>query len=121
VRKYNDRKLGQVHLVKRLIMNSASLGHGIVPCGWEVDVSAGGGSIDWHGHTRWGPAWLAAKHLGLRNLDANSPEVTAENVLAGAEKVWAELRDKSAGELGASFAVTGLMSPTGAFAGSRQP
>jgi hypothetical protein len=114
---YNERKLGEIHLVKWLIMDNGSLGHGIVPCGWEVDVPIGGGAVTWHGHTRWGPAWLASKHLGLRDLDSDAPEVTLENVQAGAEKVLEELRDKTAAQLGASFKVTSMTSGTGSFAG----
>jgi hypothetical protein len=125
VSKYNNRKLGEILLPKRLIMENGSMGHGLVECGFEVAVPLDRDPI-FHSLSRWGLPWLAAKHLGLRNIDTNSEQINYENVHAGAEAVWAELKGKSASDLGAHFEVTGVTSGTGAAHGSdftppRQP
>lgn len=120
VERYNERPLGEVRILKRIIMESGSLGHGIVDCGWEIDIDAEGNQIGFPKYlTRWGYAWLAAKHLGLRDLDNDSPEVKGEagyeNVSAAADAIWKELEGKTAKELGSSFSVTSMFSGTGAY------
>jgi len=114
VETYNERKLGEVGILKRIIMDSGSLGHGILDCAWEVDVGTDGEIIGFpRNHNRYGYDWLAAKNLGLRNID--SSDVTADNVMGGARKIWEELRGESALDLGTKFKVTGVTSGTGSY------
>lgn len=121
VERYNERQLGEVRILKRIIMDGGKLGHGLVDCNWEFDVDVDGNILGFpRESSRWGYAWLAAKHLHLRNLNADSPEVQREagyqNVSAAADEIWSEIRTKSAKELGTKFEVTGPFSGTGSYA-----
>jgi hypothetical protein len=115
VRTYDDRPLGEIQILKRIIMDNGSLGRGLVPCGWEIDLDSGGLILNVPAHSRWGWPWLAAKKVGARDLATNSPQVSPENVYAGAQLVWDEIKTKSASQLGARFAVTGVWSGTDAY------
>ena len=112
---YNDRPLGEIDLPIRLRMANGSMGHGILDCGWQAFKPMGqGGLSDVRHITRWGPPWLAAKALNLRDIDTDDERVNGENIALGAQKVWSELSGKSAQSLGASFKAMGMSSGVGA-------
>jgi hypothetical protein len=115
VSKYDDRPIGEINVLKRLIMDNGSMGRGWVECAWEVDVDEGGTVLAVRAHNRYGYPWLASKKLGLRDLATDSPKLTHENCLAGAQMVWDEIKTKSVAQFGAAFAVTRVTSGTGSY------
>jgi hypothetical protein len=116
-----ERTLGEIGIPKIITMNG-SLGHGLQDHKFDINVWArprqskqrmsndpvsrfmGGDEqrITRVGGTRWGPTWLAAYHLGLRDLDRDDPRVTPANIMAGAHKVWDNIKDRSISSLGGS-------------------
>jgi hypothetical protein len=120
-----DRPLATIGIPKVVHMRSGSLGRGILDHQWWFKVygpeppsrgpvirAAGpdplraylGGPqrvVEITGN-RWGPTWLAAYHLRLRDLDRTDPRAGPENVWAGAREIWAALEERSVAQLGGS-------------------
>ncbi len=114
IRMYSTRKLEEIHLPIRIDMDNGSLGHGWVECGWQLWRPMGVDSpSDYTGITRWGLPWLAAKALGLRNIDSDDSRVNDANITRGAAMVWDELKGKTMADFGASFHVMSMTSGVG--------
>jgi hypothetical protein len=120
-----ERTLDEVRIPKEIRM-TGSLGRGILPHKYWIKVWApqrttagpaisaanpdplsafmGGGEQRVVGvdSNHDGETWLAAYHLGLQDLDRDDERVTAENVLAGARKVWDNIKSRSLSSMGAT-------------------
>ncbi|QGH68789.1 hypothetical protein [Pseudactinotalea sp. HY158] len=120
-----DRPLEDVGIPKVVTMNG-SLGAGILDCIftlrlWSAPPPATGPSIrsatpdplaaylaggpatlQRLSNNRWGDDWLAAYHLGLQDIDGDDPRVSAENIVAGAHKVWDNIKGASISARGGS-------------------
>lgn len=118
-----DRPLGEIGIPKVIRMPDGSMGAGVLSCEFHIRVHGGsrvrGPAVLAPGtptqtysggdqrpqnlrNNRWGDDWLAAKALGLRDIDGDDPRVDA-NVVRGAQMVWDELKNKSVRDLGASI------------------
>jgi hypothetical protein len=119
------RSLGEIGIPKVISMNG-SLGWGVLDHKYQIYVwaprptsggaavgSANSGPVDQFmggaeqritrvGGNKWGPTWLAAYHLGQQDLDRDDERVTSDNIRAGAQKVWENIKDKSITSMGGS-------------------
>jgi hypothetical protein len=101
---YNTRPLREIGLPIRIHMENGSMGRGVVSCGWQIFKPLGTDAPSEYRHiTRWGPGWLAAKALGLRDIDPGDRRIDNATVMRGARMVWTELSGQTAAGLGTSF------------------
>lgn len=119
-----NRPLGDIGIPKVIRMSSGSMGRGWLDCSFDIRVHGGrriqGPAVVSPGtalqtfsggtqrpqnmrNNRWGDDWLAAKALGLRDIDGDDPRVNDQNVARGANMVWEELKDRTVQGLGATI------------------
>ncbi|HFE32024.1 MAG TPA: DUF4157 domain-containing protein [Gammaproteobacteria bacterium] len=121
----SGRPLKEIGIPKIIRMNG-SMGYGILDIMWNITVTgeerrssqpafrapdtrtraeflmATEQHVTRIGGNRWGPAWLAAYHLGLSDLDTDDPRNNDENQARGALSVWNEVKDMQPGSIGNS-------------------
>jgi hypothetical protein len=104
---YAERPLSEIKMAKVVVMDNGSMGWGWVECGWKMRIDVDNKLIGMpRALNRYGYPWLAAKALNKKDIDTDDDRITADNVTAGAQKVWDEIKDKKS-EFKAASATSG--------------
>ncbi len=87
-----NRELKSIDVPKVIRMNG-NMGLGMMPCYWHIKVDVSPQRVTYNGHPTQGIPWLAAFHLGLRDLESDDPRNTVANQTAGAQTVWEQVKN----------------------------